>query len=58
MRKILVCLLGFLSLGAIYGGIVFIIKTDGSVYEITSEIYTIIADIEENTVNELSKTLL
>jgi len=58
MRNILVCLLGFLSLGAFYGGIVLIIKTDGSVYEIASEIYTNIADIEENTLNELSKTLL
>jgi hypothetical protein len=38
LKGLLIFLLGFLSLGAIYGGLVFIIKPDGSVYEIPTEI--------------------
>jgi len=37
-KKLLIFLHGFLSLGAIYGGLVFIIKPDGSVYDIPVEI--------------------
>ncbi len=37
-RNLLIFLLGFLSIGAIYGGIVFIIKPDGSIYNIPTEI--------------------
>jgi len=38
MKNILVCLLGFLSIGAFYGGILLIIKPDGSLFEMPIEI--------------------
>lgn len=37
-KNLLIFLLGFLSVGAIYGGIVFILKPDGSAYDIPVEI--------------------
>lgn len=37
-RNLLIFLLGFLSLGAIYGGIAFIIKPDGSFFGIPIEV--------------------
>jgi len=37
-KGLLIFLLGFLSIGAFYGGIVFILKPDGSVYDIPTEI--------------------
>jgi len=38
LKGLLFFLLGFLSLGAFYGGLVFIIKPDGSVYDIPTDI--------------------
>jgi hypothetical protein len=37
-KAVLVSLLGFLSIGALFGGIVFILKPDGSVYGIPTDI--------------------
>jgi hypothetical protein len=38
--KILIALLGFLSLGAFYGGIVLIISPDGSLFDMPTELIT------------------
>ena len=37
-KAVLISLLGFLSIGALYGGIVFILKPDGSVYGMPTDI--------------------
>jgi hypothetical protein len=37
-KNLLIFLLGFLSLGAFYGGIIFIIKPDGSVFGMPSDL--------------------
>jgi hypothetical protein len=37
-KNLLIFLLGFLSLGALYGGIIFIVKPDGSIFDLPVEI--------------------